>query len=77
VSEDELRIMACEEAMIALAAHVAAKDVQAAIGHLQREAVGLSGEELTVKIAAADLLISGLTRWDEFTAGRVFRKLIG
>lgn len=73
MQEHEARILAAEEAVIALAAHVGPADVAAAIAHLRAEAAELEGEERTLKVAAADLLDAGLRRFDAFTAGALFR----
>jgi hypothetical protein len=73
MDEDEQRILAAEEAVIALAAHVRPNDVVAAIAHLRAEASELTGEERVVKVAAADLLDAGLRRFDVFSSGTLFR----
>lgn len=73
MTEDEQRILATEEAVIALAAHVRPAEVVAAIAHLRAEAAELAGEERVVKVAAADLLDAGLRRFDAFSSGTLFR----
>lgn len=73
MDEDEQRILAAEEAVIALAAHVRPADVVAAIAHLRAEAGELEGEERVVKVQAAQLLDDGLRRFDLFSTGRLFR----
>lgn len=73
MNEDEQRMLAAEEAVIALAAHVRPADVVAAIAHLRAEAAELEGDERVVKVQAAQLLDDGLRRFDEFGSGTVFR----
>lgn len=74
MSEDEMRIAAAEWAVIALAGHTKSRDVQAAIEHLTLEAAKHSGEEQAILWAAVELLTDGLTRWDEFSQGVLFRE---
>ena len=68
-----MRLLAAEEAVIAMAAHLRPTELVAAIAHLEAEAAELQGEERTVKIAAAELLDAGLRRFDAFTDGTLFR----
>ena len=74
MEENEERLLAAEEAVIAMAAHLRPADLLAAIAHLEAEATGLEGEERTVKVAAAELLDAGLRRFDAFTDGTLFRR---
>ncbi|MDX5331251.1 MAG: hypothetical protein LPK04_08680 [Caulobacteraceae bacterium] len=74
MDEDEVRALAAEKAVIAMAAHLRPADLLAAIAHLEAEAAELEGDERTVKVAAAELLDAGLRRFDAFTEGTLFRR---
>lgn len=68
-----MRLLAAEEAAIAMASHLRPGELVAAIAHLQAEAAELEGDERTVKVAAAELLDAGLRRFDAFTDGTLLR----
>lgn len=72
INENELRIAGAERALIALAAHVQPRDVQASIHTLTQElGRATDDDERTSILQAIQLLEDGLSRWDEFSAGRV------
>lgn len=71
MDENELRIAGAERALLALAAHLQPRDVQASIHSLTQELAAADGDERTQILQAIQLLEDGLSRWDEFSAGRV------
>lgn len=72
MDEDEQRIAATELAMLSLAAHLQPKDVQASIYDLTQDLANATGEEeRAIILGAIQVLEDGLSRWDEFSAGRV------
>ena len=69
--DNEPRIAGAERAVVALAAHVRLRDVQAAIHDLTLDiARARRDDERTAIRHAIQLLEDGLARWDEFSVGR-------